>query len=565
MLFSLVYPRAQSTHSDPFRSGKVAALMLFSDWLEHSMRFRVLAATGRALQAGPNSHFGPHRRQGIEVCLHECNQIRNHGSWVPRVASLCAANDRVSARGTTLATSQGPRCLVRLRRTHRSERHVRVPVKSKSDSSALVPDLGSFQRQESIFIVINLALIAALLLLQTVFASYWGPPSRRLLQVLGAGFLLKATELVWVLRLARPPSSAQIMLLTWASILINLSLALVLTVLVDREDSPYFVLMVVPIVEVAFRSALPLVLSVIAATTYLNFYLVWRFFRLNPPVELGEYFEAGINSLILSVVGILVWALVTHLRAKELHLAQNLAELGETRERLLEEEKLAAVGRLSSAIAHEIRNPVAMISSSLATATSPGLDAPDRQEMFVIAAKEAMRLEALTSEFLDYAKPRAPALLSSSVADTVGYVAEICRAHAAQKGVELAVDVAHDLFAEMDPNQIQQALLNLVMNAVEASPSGQTVWLRAHTDGVRRMQIEVENQGAPVSAIVLPRIFEPFFTTKSKGTGLGLAIARNIARAHGGDLILCSNQPDRICFLMSLPVSTSRAAGANHV
>jgi two-component system, NtrC family, sensor histidine kinase HydH len=456
-----------------------------------------------------------------------------------------------------------PRCIVG--GAHRPEKHLGVLAKIKHDFSALPPDLPSFQRQESTFTVFNLALIAALLLLQTVFASYWGQPSRPLLRVLAVGFLLKATELVWVRRLARPPNSGQMMLLTWASILLNLSLALVLTVFVDREDSPYFVLMVVPIVEVAFRPALPPVLAVIGAASYLNFYFVWHFFRLHPPAELGEYFEAGISSLIFAVVGLLVWALINHVRAKELRLAQNLAELERTRERLLEEEKLAAVGRLSSAIAHEIRNPVAMISSSLATATSPGLDAREREEMFVIAAKEASRLEALTSEFLDYARPRPPALISSSVGDTVGYVAEICRAHAAQRGVELSVDAPHELFAEMDPNQIQQALLNLVMNAVEASPVSQTVWLRAHGNGDREMQIEVENQGAPVSAVALPRIFEPFFTTKSKGTGLGLAIARNIARAHGGELILCSNQPERICFLMTLPVPTSWAAGANHV
>ena len=79
------------------------------------------------------------------------------------------------------------------------------------------------------------------------------------------------------------------------------------------------------------------------------------------------------------------------------------------------------------------------------------------------------------------------------------------------------------------------------------------------------MQIGVENQGSPVPGAALSRIFEPFLTTKSKCTGLGLAIARNIAWAHGGDHTLCSNQPDKIRFLMSLPVSTSRAAGANHV
>lgn len=438
-------------------------------------------------------------------------------------------------------------------------------ARSENDSSLLALDLAAFQRQESIFVVINLALIAALLLLQTVFASYWGQPSKSLLQVLGFGFLLKATEFIWVRKLSRPRSSNQLMLLRWASILFNLTLALILTVLVDREDTPYFVLMVVPIIEVAFRCALPMVLSVIAAATYLNFYFVWHFFRLHPPTELGEYFEAGISSLVFAVVGLLVWALVNHLRTKERHLARNLEELEKTRERLLEEEKLAAVGRLSSAIAHEIRNPVAMISSSLATATSPGLEVSDRQEMFVIAAKEAARLEALTSEFLNYARPRPPSLVPSSVSDTVGYVAEICRAHAAQQGVELCVDTPDGLYVEMDPTQIQQALLNLVMNAVEASPAQQTVYLRAQGNGGRGLRIDVENRGTPVPAPALPRIFEPFFTTKSKGTGLGLAIARNIARAHGGDLTLCSNQPERVCFSMTLPVSTTLAAGANHL
>lgn len=438
-------------------------------------------------------------------------------------------------------------------------------MKSNEDSSVLIADLSSFQWQESIFIIINLLLISGLGLLQTVFASYWGNPSKALVLVLGAGFLLKSIELVWIRALRRRPTPRQTMLLTWGSILLNMSLALLLTVLVDHEDSPYFVLMILPIVEAAFHSGLFFVLGAIAFSTYLNFYFVWHFFRFHPPTDLGEYFEAGVSSLIFAVVGMLVWALINHLRSKEWHLASNLRELEDTRERLLQEEKLAAVGRLSSAIAHEIRNPVAMICSSLATATSSGLDVGEREEMFSIAAKEALRLEKLTSDFLDYARPRPPVVVPSSVGDTVGYVADICRAHAAQKGVELAVDASHELFANMDAAQVQQAVLNLVMNAVEASPQGRSVQLRAHRNGGGKVLIEIENWGSPVPASSLSRIFEPFFTTKSKGTGLGLAIARNIARAHGGEITLCSNQPERICFLMTLPAATSEPAGANHL
>src|SRR5262249_14910181 len=122
----------------------------------------------------------------------------------------------------------------------------------------------------------------------------------------------------------------------------------------------------------------------------------------------------------------LVWFLVNHLRQKEIGLAENLLEFTKTRERLLQEEKLAAVGSLSATIAHEIRKPVAMISSSLATAIRSPLSPSEREEMFDIGAKEADRLERLTNDFLAYAKPRAPQFQAANVMDTLAYVAGVC-------------------------------------------------------------------------------------------------------------------------------------------
>ena len=104
-----------------------------------------------------------------------------------------------------------------------------------------------------------------------------------------------------------------------------------------------------------------------------------------------------------------------------------MSELEQTRERLLIEEKLAAVGRLSSAIAHEIRNPVAMISSSLATATRGAVDPEQREMMFDIAAKEATRLEQLTNDFLAYARPR-PRRSPSTMLRTCWPTLPTCRA-----------------------------------------------------------------------------------------------------------------------------------------
>ncbi|MBZ5597992.1 MAG: GHKL domain-containing protein [Acidobacteriia bacterium] len=420
-----------------------------------------------------------------------------------------------------------------------------------SDSPSPVSDLGSFRRQESIFIVLNLALLAVLLLLHAGFASYWGTPTRALVAVLGAGFLLKAVELIWVRKLTRAPSPTALALLTWSSITLNLVLAVALTWIADHEDSPYLVLLVMPILEAAFRFRLFTVLAVMVMADFYSFLAPWQYFQHHPPTDIGEYFEAGITSLTLLIVGVLVWYLVNDLRQKETHLANNLLELEGTREKLLQEEKLAAVGRLSSAIAHEIRNPVSMISSSLATAKQ--LSGPEREEMFEIASEEASRLVMLTTDFLAYARPRPPKVVLSSVTDTVAYVADACRAHASQRNVHLRVDAAESLTAEVDTGQLQQALINLVMNAVEASPANGTVSLRVH-DGNRQVCIDVENAGAPIPEPTRSRIFEPFFTTRPEGSGLGLAIARNIARAHGGDLTLSANDSQGICFSLTLPL-----------
>ena len=110
--------------------------------------------------------------------------------------------------------------------------------------------------------------------------------------------------------------------------------------------------------------------------------------------------------MIYTLVGVIVWLLVNRLKQNELRLARNAEELARTRKHLLEEEKLAAVGRLSSAIAHEIRNPVAMISSSLSVADENGVNEAGRKEMLDIANKEAQRLERLTGDFLEYARPQ---------------------------------------------------------------------------------------------------------------------------------------------------------------
>ena len=432
----------------------------------------------------------------------------------------------------------------------------RRELNPQTSAAAEAFDLGMFRRQQTTFAVLNLFVLAILLLFHTLFSPVLGNPSPRLLFTLGAAFLLQLLAVIW-LRTQSAVSASAAAVLTWVSILFNLSLALLFTFFTNREDSPYFVLLALPILQAAYHFRISALVGVIAVADLMMFLWVWHFSTFHPPVHASEYLEAGVIALIYSLVGLLVWNLVNRIRDEQSQLMQSMLELERTRVKLAQEEKLAAVGRLSSAIAHEIRNPVAMISSSMATAESSEATPELRKEMYAIAGAEAARLEKLTSEFLSYARPASPNRAPTAVRDLLGYIAEITQPYALQKQVSIAAEVNDSLCVEIDAAQVQRALLNLVMNGVEAAPSGSTVYLRANSLPDGTVHIEVENKGERIGEEVLANIFEPFYTTKPEGTGLGLAIARNIARAHGGDVYVARNQPGQVCFALTLKGNTA--------
>ena len=307
-------------------------------------------------------------------------------------------------------------------------------------------------------------------------------------------------------------------------------------------------LMLLPVLEAAFRLDLRATLTVVILADIITFMGAYG-------LPFGEYIEAGALSVIYSVMGPPVWLLVNNLRAREASFVRNLEELDNSCKQLLVDEKLAAVGRLSRAIAHEIRNPVAMISSALDTAISRGPSEAEGEEMFAIAAKEALRLERLTTDFLVYARPRPVQVARVDLADTLNYVATVARAHAANERVTIDVAVDSNLEGDFDANQMHQALLNLVLNAIDACHRGDLVLLHAQMNGNGNIRIDVVDPAGPIPAETVAHIFEPLFTTKQGGNGLGLAIARNIVRAHGADILLRVNEPRQVCFSLEIPAA----------
>jgi signal transduction histidine kinase len=426
---------------------------------------------------------------------------------------------------------------------------------------AFALDSGLLTRQEAIFAVLNLFVLAVLLLTHTIFESYWGSPPKILIVVLTTGFFLNSAELIWVYTRTADFTPATITTLTWTSILANMALAFVLAALSNRQDLQYFALLVVPVLESAFRLPWIATVGVVLVAGLLDFFWVWWYFQAHPPVVIGEYFEAGTISLIYIVMGSLVWLLADNLRRGRQRLEQSLDELERTRNNLLQEEKLAAVGRLSSAIAHEVRNPVAMITSSLEATLADDLNEPSRRDMLGIAAREAARLEKLTSDFLSYARPDTLEKELCELDSIIEYVASVCRPHAMKRSITVAVRGVRGILLEIDSEKIEQALLNLLVNAMDASPDGGTVNVFAsQQDG--KVRIAVENTNGPIPNKAANLLFEPFFTTKPHGTGLGLAISRKITRVHGGDLTLDANTPEVVCFSMSLCTAVAASAVA---
>ncbi len=423
-------------------------------------------------------------------------------------------------------------------------------------------DFESFRQQEMVFATLNLFVLAALLLLHSIFSSLLGPPSPALLVTLGAAFLFKMLELFWLWASVRTLSDVLADIVVWISISLNIALALLLMFFTHRGNSPYFVLLALPVLQAAYRFHLPTCISVIVVADSMTFFWVWRFAKFQPPNYASEYLEAGVISVVYALTGLLVWLLVNQLRSDQRRLADNIDELERTRERLMVEEKLAVVGRLSSAVAHEIRNPVSIIASSLVTADRPEVGEQQRREMLAIARSEAARLEKLTSDFLSYARPSQPKRTLVALADVLGYIAEIANVHALKRGIQIAVEGEDGLRANVDREQLQRAVLNLLLNAIDATPVGGQVVIRSSRPSVQIVELQVENSGDPIPKEVLSRIFEPFYTTKPHGTGLGLAISRNIARVQGGDLIVAQNEPGHVCFTMRISDEASPDSGA---
>ena len=282
---------------------------------------------------------------------------------------------------------------------------------------------------------------------------------------------------------------------------------------------------------------------------------------------LGPYgYEAFVLGVILTLQARYT-AMRDKLEAKTVELKQRSQELGRSYEELREaqselvrKEQLAAVGELAAVIAHEVRNPLAIINNAVATLRREGLGVDDRQTLHGILEEESSRLNRLVGDLLRYARPVSLERQLLSVRDLVERALSL-----AQTRTDITVELVEpDPVPRIwgDPNLLRQVIENLTTNALQAMSSGGALTatlVRQTVDGAEGVELMLEDTGEGMDTTVRNRALDPFFTTRPSGTGLGLAIVVRIVDAHGGRLHIRSAAGAGTILHVFLPVASDGA------
>ncbi len=225
----------------------------------------------------------------------------------------------------------------------------------------------------------------------------------------------------------------------------------------------------------------------------------------------------------------------------------------ESQKALLQAEKMAAAGRLSASIAHEVNNPLQAVQNCLHLAGREDLPAETRKPYFDLARVELERLMLTVQRMLDFYRPGPASQEKLNLAKILQHVLQLMSKQLSERGIEVLLDLPEaPLFIQAVNSQIQQVFINLILNSFDALPSGGQLQISARSirGGV---EILFQDNGSGIPPEKQANIFEPFFSTKDGGTGLGLTVSYNIITAHSGLLEYLPDRGPGACFRIFLP------------
>lgn len=275
-------------------------------------------------------------------------------------------------------------------------------------------------------------------------------------------------------------------------------------------------------------------------------------------LRVGEMaYPVLLNVLVMMIVTLLAGYLAERLRLTG-------GQLEEAKQRAEKAERLAALGRLSTGLAHEIRNPLGAILGSIQLLhSSPGLDA-EAKELCELVEREAKRLDDLVSDMLDLARPRLPELALMDLAQMTRDVLALASRSGRGSDVSLVYEGPEELMVRADAAQMRQVVWNLLRNAIQVSSPGARVMARL-SNGSGSPILEVCDEGPGIPEEARARIFEAFFTTRPAGVGVGLAVVKRIIDDHEFTIEVESAEESGTIFRVEFPKAAAGSqGGAEH-
>jgi two-component system NtrC family sensor kinase len=232
-------------------------------------------------------------------------------------------------------------------------------------------------------------------------------------------------------------------------------------------------------------------------------------------------------------------------------------QVEESQRALIQSEKMAAVGRLTASIAHEVNNPLQSVRNCLHLIGREGLPKEDHNRYLQMAKDELERLMHTVQRMLDFYRPGALQRKPTDINGLLQRVLDLLQQQLVHQNITAHMDLEENLPpVVVVSNQIQQVFFNLLLNAMGMMPKGGEISIttRLITRGAKAISVIVEDTGPGVPPELRERIFEPFMSTKEDGTGLGLSVSYGILTAHGGNLGLVEGQGKGACFRVMIPV-----------
>jgi signal transduction histidine kinase len=236
-------------------------------------------------------------------------------------------------------------------------------------------------------------------------------------------------------------------------------------------------------------------------------------------------------------------ALSTHVSRLARQIEDTSREIAEQRARLIQAEKISALGEMATAMAHEVLNPLTGVKTAMQLLAKLEVS-PAVKETAAAVDSEIDRVEKIARRLISFARPVRPEIRAVDPVELSRRLISATQHEADQRKVRIEHHLDGLPSIEADPDLLEQVLVNLTVNACQAMESGGTVRIQARREGAWQV-IEVHDDGVGLAKEVAGHLFTPFVTTKREGHGLGLAIAQNIVVSHGGRIEARSNAPDR--------------------